>query len=102
VASTSILFDRVVLSAAVVLTAVVFSAGLDDSVNVIKMTALALCAITLAASCTVCAVRLRVVQVPPRPPAPAAPMLLLAFVVRGTPPVWKRRCSRCTGAAAAC
>lgn len=86
---TSILFDRVVLGAAIVLTAVLFSARLDDPVNIIKMTALVLCAITLLASCAIRAIRLRVVQLPWGRPALAGVVLLLAFVVVAlASPVW--------------
>ncbi len=74
-------FERAVLAAAVVLTAVLFTARLADPVNIIKMTALVLCAIVLLASCAVRAVRTRVVQLPWGVPAAVALALLVAFVV---------------------
>jgi O-antigen ligase/Flp pilus assembly protein TadD len=81
VPAPSLAFDRTILAAAVVLTAVLFTARLADPVNIIKMTALVLCAIVLLASCTVRAVRTRVVQLPWGVPAAVALALLAAFVV---------------------
>ena len=86
---TSFARDRVILGTAVVATAILFSARLEDPVNVIKMTALVLCAIGLLASVAVRAVATRTLQVPWGLPALAGVLLLMAFVVVAmASPVW--------------
>ncbi len=79
--TASLRFDRGVLAAAVVLTCILFTAKSADPVNVIKLTALLLCAIALVASAAVRVVQLRVAQVPWGLPAAAAVALLVAFLV---------------------
>jgi putative inorganic carbon (hco3(-)) transporter len=74
-------FDRVVLAAAVVLTAVLYTSRAADPVNVIKMTALVLCAVVLVASAACRVVRVRVAQLPSGPVAIAAVAFLLSLVV---------------------
>jgi tetratricopeptide (TPR) repeat protein len=81
VPSTSLTVDRYVLAAAVVLTCVLFTARAADPVNVIKLTALMLCALALVGSAAYRFVRYRVALVPVGPAAWAAAALLVGFVV---------------------
>ena len=73
--------DRWLVIIAIVSTAVLFTAQAADPVNVIKLTALLLCAIALLASVAVQTVRTRVLQVPWGVPAILAVALVVAFVV---------------------
>ena len=73
--------DRWLVIIAIVSTAVLFTAQAADPVNVIKLTALLLCAIALLASFAIQTVRTRVLQVPWGLPAILAVALVVAFVV---------------------
>ena len=73
--------DRSLVAAAVVLTCVLFTPSSLDPVNVVKLTALLLCAIALVVSVTVRAARDRVVHLPVGVAGTLAGLLLIAFVV---------------------
>jgi tetratricopeptide (TPR) repeat protein len=81
VPSTSLQVDRVVLAACVVLTCVLFTAQAADPVNVIKLTALMLCALALVGTACYRAVRHRVVLLPTGPASWAAVALLVGLLV---------------------
>src|SRR3954451_505530 len=72
--------ERIAITAAVVLTGTLFLPSLADPVNVVKLTALLLCALAAvaAAAFRVCGERVLLVPLPPGVWAPAA--LLLALV----------------------
>lgn len=80
--STSLSLDRYVLAAAVVLTCALFTEQAADPVNIVKLTALMLCALLLIASAAYRIVRYRVAHVPPVAAVTAA--LLFAAVVVAT------------------
>lgn len=73
--------DRYVVAAAVVLTCVLFSPGTLDPVNVVKLTALLLCAVALVVSVAARVVRDRVLHLPVSPAGAVALALGLALVV---------------------
>lgn len=73
--------DRGLVVASVVLTATLFTAQAADPVNLVKLTALALCAIGLVASAAARTVRHRVVRAPWGAAAWAAAALLLGLIV---------------------
>lgn len=79
--STSLLVDRYVLAATVLLTCVLFTSLAADPVNVVKLTALLLCAVALLVSASYRAIRYRVAQVPAGPAGLAAAVLGLGLVV---------------------
>jgi O-antigen ligase/Flp pilus assembly protein TadD len=81
VPSTSLAVDRYILAAAVVSTCVLFTAKAADPVNVIKLTALMLCALALAATAAYRAIRHRMVLLPTGPASWAALALLAGLVV---------------------
>jgi O-antigen ligase/Flp pilus assembly protein TadD len=81
VPSTSLEVDRYVLSAVVVLTCVLFTAQAADPVNVIKLTALMLCALLLVSTAVYRVVRHRVVLLPVRAAGCAAGGLLLGLLL---------------------
>jgi tetratricopeptide (TPR) repeat protein len=81
VPSTSLAVDRYVLAAAVVSTCVLFTARAADPVNVIKLTALMLCALALVATAAYRTVRHRVVVLPVGPGTWAAMALLTGLLV---------------------
>lgn len=81
VPSTSLLVDRYVLASAVLLTCVLFTSLAADPVNVIKLTALLLCAVALLASASYRAIRYRTAQVPAGPAGWVAALLALGLVV---------------------
>jgi O-antigen ligase len=80
VPSTSLVVDRCAIAAAIVLTCVLFTSRAADPVNVIKLTALLLCALVLMGSATYRVVRHRVVRLPVGLAGVAGAVLLLAFV----------------------
>ena len=74
-------FDRWLVIIAIVSTAALFTAQAADPVNVIKLTALLICAIALLASFAVQAIRTRELQVPWGVPAIISFALVVAFVL---------------------
>ncbi len=79
--STSLLPDRLVISAAAVLTAVLFVADASDPVNIVKLSALLWCALAALALAAARVLRTRVAQVPVGLAPAAALALLGAFVL---------------------
>lgn len=75
----SLLPDRVLLAAAVVLTCVLIVPHASDPVNVVKLSALLVCAVALAALAVARVVRDRVLRVPVGAPAVLGLVLLAAF-----------------------
>lgn len=71
---------RLVVAAAVVLTAVLFTSAAADPVNVIKLAALATCTAVAAGLLAARVVLLRTVALPRSPAAVAAVLLVVAFV----------------------
>src|SRR5437763_15273414 len=76
-----LMVERVAITAAVVLTGTLFLPALADPVNVVKLTALVLCALVAVASAAVRICGERIVRLPTDPAGWAAGALLLAFVV---------------------
>jgi putative inorganic carbon (HCO3(-)) transporter len=81
VPGTSLLVDRLLIAAAVVLTCVVFTREALDPVNVIKLTALSVVAVALLAVTAGRIIRQRTVQLPASPAGAAALALGAAFLV---------------------
>src|SRR3954451_8989878 len=73
--------ERIAITAAVVLTGTLFLPSLADPVNVVKLTALLLCALVTVAAAAVRICAERVLRLPTTAAAWAAALLLLAFVV---------------------
>ena len=79
--TASILVDRFFFGAAIVLTAVLFTAQAADPVNIIKMVALVLCTVAVLTGCAVRAIRTREPQLPWGWPAAVGAVLLAAFAL---------------------
>ena len=77
----SLVPDRWIVSAAVVLTAALFLTSAADPVNIVKLTVLVLCALLLIGLAAARAIRERIVQVPTGPVTWVAGALAVAFVV---------------------
>src|SRR3954452_18714654 len=73
--------ERVAVTAAVVLTGTLFLPSLADPVNVVKLTALLLCALAAVAAAAVRICDERIVRLPTNPAAWAGAALLLALVI---------------------
>ncbi|MCW2778081.1 MAG: hypothetical protein JWN17_1806 [Frankiales bacterium] len=81
VQSASLVPDRVVVAAAVFLTCVLFLPNASDPVNIVKLTALLVCAVVLAGLALARLVRDRVLQLPTGPVAVVGLALAAAFLV---------------------
>ncbi|MCW2606967.1 MAG: hypothetical protein JWO60_1660 [Frankiales bacterium] len=81
VQTTSLVPDRILVAAAVVLTCVLFLPDAADPVNVVKLTALLLCTLAVVGLAAVRVLRTRVVQLPTGLPAYVALFALAAFLL---------------------
>lgn len=79
--TASLVPDRLVVAAAVVLTCVLFLPSASDPVNIVKLSALLTCAVVALALAVARVARDRVLQVPAGPAAWAGLAMLLAFLV---------------------